>query len=125
VDDVYLFQLSSQRTGYLSARQTLIASNVANANTPAYKAMDLAPFSAVLEQTSIKMSTTNPAHLTPAAQEVDQAQRREDDDDYSTVSGNSVDVEGEMVKLGEVNRDFSMATSVKKLFHQMFMQALK
>ncbi len=78
-----------------------------------------------MDQTSIKMSTTNPAHLTLTAQEVDPAQHRQDDDDYSTVSGNSVDVEGEMVKLGEVNRDFSMATSVKKLFHQMFMQALK
>ena len=38
--DVYLFSLASQRTAYLSARQTLIAQNVANANTPAYKAVE-------------------------------------------------------------------------------------
>jgi len=30
-----------------------------------------------------------------------------------------------MVKLGEVNRDYSEATNLKKIFHQMFMQALK
>ena len=48
MDDVYLFQLSTQRTAYLSQRQTLIAENVANANTPGFAARDLAPFSAVL-----------------------------------------------------------------------------
>jgi flagellar basal-body rod protein FlgB len=125
MNDVYLFELSSQRTAYLSARQTLIAGNVANANTPTYKALDLKPFSAVLQQTSIDMATTNPAHLTPTAQELDPPTPRENGDEYATVSGNSVDVEGEMVKLGEVNRDFGMATGVKKIFRQMFMQALK
>ena len=30
-----------------------------------------------------------------------------------------------MIKLGEVSRDFSMANSVKKIFHQMMMAALK
>jgi hypothetical protein len=29
------------------------------------------------------------------------------------------------VKLGEVNRDYGMATGIKKIFHQMYMQALK
>ena len=125
MSDVYLFQLASQRTGYLSTRQTLIAGNVANANTPSYKALDLKPFSTVLQQTSISMSTTNPAHLTPTAQELDPPRPREDDGGYGTVSGNSVDLEGEMVKLGEVNRDYGMTTGVQKIFHQMFMQALK
>jgi flagellar basal-body rod protein FlgB len=125
MNDVYLFELSSQRTAYLSARQTLIAGNVANANTPTYKALDLKPFSAVLQQASIEMATTNPAHLTPTAQELDPPTAREDGEEYATVSGNSVDVEGEMVKLGEVNRDFGMATGVRKIFRQMFMQALK
>ena len=30
-----------------------------------------------------------------------------------------------MVKLGEVTRDYSEATGIKKVFHQMMMQALK
>jgi flagellar basal-body rod protein FlgB len=123
--DVYLYQLTSQKTAYLSARQTLIAGNVANANTPGYKALDLAPFSAVLQQTAIGMVTTNPAHLTPTAQELDPPKPREGEEADATVSGNSVDIEGEMVKLGEVNRDFTEATGLKKIFHQMFMQALK
>ena len=123
--DVYVFQLASQRTGYLSARQTLIAENVANVNTPAYKAVDLKPFSAALSEAEITMASTNPNHLTPSAQELDPPQSAESDATETSVSGNSVDLEGEMVKLGEVNRDFSEATGVKKIFHEMFMQALK
>ena len=108
--DVYLFKLASQRTGYLSARQTLVAENVANANTPGYKAVDLKPFSAALQETAFSMAVTNPAHLTPTAQELDPPQSREEDAANATVSGNSVDIEGEMVKLGEVNRDFTDIT---------------
>lgn len=125
MSDVYLFALASQRTGYLSTRQTLIAENVANANTPGYKAVDLKPFSAALQETAIAMAVTNPAHLTPTAQELDPPKAREADAANATVSGNSVDLEGEMVKLGDVNRDYSEATGLKKVFHQMFMQALK
>jgi flagellar basal-body rod protein FlgB len=125
LSDVYIYSLASQRAGYLSARQTLIAENVANVNTPGYKAVDLKPFSAVLQQTGIAMAVTNPAHLTPTAQEVDAPKPTEEDAAEATVSGNSVDLEGEMVKLGEVNRDYGMATGIKKIFHQMYMQALK
>lgn len=123
--DVYLFNLASQRTAYLSARQTLIAENVANVNTPAYKSVELKPFSAVLQEASIAMAVTDPAHLTPTAQELDPPKAVENDVDETTVSGNSVNLEGEMVKLGEVSRDFSETTGIKKIFHQMFMQALK
>jgi flagellar basal-body rod protein FlgB len=125
VTDVYLFKLASQRTGYLSQRQTLIAENVANVNTPGYKAVDLKPFSAALDDAAIAMATTNPAHLTPTAQELDPPRPAESDAANATVSGNSVDLEGEMVKLGEVNRDFTESTGITKIFHQMFMQALK
>ena len=124
-DDVYLFQLTSQKTAYLSARQSLVAGNVANANTPGYRALDLKPFSAVLQQTAVAMLTTDPAHLTPTAQELDPPKPREGGETDATVSGNSVNLEGEMVKLGEVNRDYTEATAIKKIYHQMFLQALK
>ncbi len=125
MSEVYLFQLATQRTGYLSARQTLIAQNVANANTPGFRALDLKPFSATLAETQMSMSVTNPAHLTPTAQELDPPKAQNSSAGAATVSGNSVDVESEMVHLGEVNRDFTEATNIKKIFHQMMMQALK
>ena len=71
------------------------------------------------------MTTTDAAHLTPTAAELAPAKPEANDGANATVSGNSVNVESEMAKLGEVNRDFSEATSLKKIFHQMLMQALK
>ena len=125
MSDVYLYKLASQRIGYLSERQSLIAGNVANANTPAFKALDLKPFSATLQETALTLAMTNPAHITPAAQELAAPKPSEDEAANATVSGNSVDLESEMVKLGEVSRDYQLSTGVQKIFHQMFTQALK
>ena len=124
MSQVYLFQLASQRTQWLSTRQSLIAGNVANANTPQYRAQDLKPFAAVLAQT-ITMATTNPAHLSPEESELDSERRTDADSADPTISGNSVNLQDEMIKLGEVSRESSMANSVKKIFHQMMMSALK
>ena len=125
MSEVYLYQLSTQRVGYLSTRQTLIAQNVANVNTPGYQAVDLKPFAATLQETAMAMATTSPLHLTPTADEIDPPKPEDSEGAETTVSGNSVDLEGELVKLGEVNRDFSEANAIKKIFHQMMMQALK
>lgn len=121
----YVLQLASERTQWLSARQSLIASNVANANTPGYRATDLQPFSAVLDSTRISMVTTNPAHLTPSEDELASARVAESDPSDETLSGNSVRLEQEMIKLGDVNRDYSMGTNIKRAIHQMMMSALK
>ena len=125
MSDIYLYQLASQRIGYLSTRQSLIAGNVANANTPSFKALDLKPFAATLHETALSMNVTNSAHITPTAQEIDPPKPSEEEAANATVSGNSVDLETEMVKLGEVGRDYSMSTGIQKIFHQMFSQALK
>jgi flagellar basal-body rod protein FlgB len=125
VSQVYLLELASQRSQWLSTRQSLIAGNVANANTPQYRAQDLKPFSAVLDQMPFTMATTNPAHFTPAASELDPERQTDSDSADPTISGNSVNLQDEMIKLGEVSRDSSMANSVKKIFHQMMMTALK
>lgn len=121
----YVLQLASQRTQWLSARKSLIASNVANANTPGYHAVDLQPFSAVLDSTQVTMVSTNPGHMTPTQDDFDAARVVESDPTDETLSGNSVNLEQEMIKLGDVNRDYSMATNVKRAIHQMMMSALK
>ena len=121
----YVLQLAAQRTQWLSARDELIAANIANANTPGFQATDLQPFSAVLDSAQVSMVSTNPAHLTPGGDGFAEARVVEPDAPETTLSGNSVDVENEMMKLGEVNRDYTMATNIKRVIHQMIMSALK
>ena len=122
---LYVFQLASQSAQWLSARQSLIASNVANANTPGYRAVDLQPFSAVLDSTQITMATTNPAHMTATQADFTSSRVVESDSADETLSGNSVNLEQEMIKLGDVNRAYSMDTNIKRAIHQLMMSAAK
>ncbi len=42
-----------------------------------------------------------------------------------TLSGNTVNLEQQMINLGEVNRDFSMTANIRRAFHQLILSALK
>ena len=121
----YVLQLALQRTQWLSSRDELIAANIANANTPGFQATDLQPFSSILDSAQVSMVSTNSAHMTPSGDAFAEARVVEADGPESTLSGNSVSVENEMMKLGEVNRDYTMATNIKRVIHQMIMSALK
>jgi flagellar basal-body rod protein FlgB len=126
LSQIYLFQLASQQSKWLTARQTLIADNIANANTPGFRARDIQPFSEVLDQTQFSMATTNPAHIAPAEEELTQGARIAESDSWATtVSGNSVSLEQELMKEGDINRSYTMNSNIKRVFHQMMLSALK
>ena len=123
---IYLFDVASQKAAWLSARQTAIATNIANANTPGYRAVDLKPFSAVLDSAPMAMASTNAAQLTPADfVEAPSAQNGGADDGEQTLSGNNVNLEQQLINLGETGRDFTMAANVQRAFHQFILSALK
>lgn len=121
----YVLQLAAQRTQWLSSRDELIAANIANANTPGFQATDLQPFSSILDKAQVSMVSTNPSHLSLGGDAFAEARVVETNPSETTLSGNSVSVENEMMKLGEVNRDYTMATNIKRVIHQMMMSALK
>jgi flagellar basal-body rod protein FlgB len=122
---IYLFQVASQRSDWLSARQTAVASNVANANTPGYRALDVQPFSAVLNTSPLAMTVTNLGHITPTLSPQDSFREIEADPAEETLSGNTVNLEQQMINLGDVNRDFSMTANIRRAFHQLILSALK
>jgi flagellar basal-body rod protein FlgB len=125
VSSIYLFDVASQKAQWLSARQTAIAGNVANANTPGYRAVDIQPFAAVLDASPIEMAATNPAHFTSAPSEDGALREIEADPSEESLSGNSVNLEQQMINLGEVNRDYSMGTSIRRAFQQLLLSAIK
>lgn len=126
MSQIYLLQLASQQAKWLTARQTLVAANIANANTPGYRAKDIQPFSEILDQTQIAMAATNPAHIAPASEDFTTATLPSDSESWeTTVSGNSVSLEHEMMKEGDINRSYTLNTNIKRVFHQMLLSALK
>jgi len=122
---IYLFALGSQKAQWLSARQTAIAANVANANTPGYRAVDIQPFSAVLDSSPIELAATNPAHLSLPQSEAGALREVEVDPAEQTLSGNTVNLEQQMVNLGEVNRNYTMSSNIRRAFHLLLLSTLK
>lgn len=122
---VYLQEISSQNTEWLTRRQALVASNVANASTPGYRARDLPAFSSLLDASVISMTTTNAAHMTATPGEPGAIRSIESTPTDATLSGNTVNLEQQMMNLGDINRAFTLNAGIKRAFHQMLLAALK
>jgi flagellar basal-body rod protein FlgB len=72
------------------------------------------------------MATTSPAHIVPASEEFAAAVRSSDNEATDmTISGNSVSLEQEMMKEGDINRSYTINTNIKRAFHQMMLSVLK
>ena len=122
---VHLFELISQRNEWLSVRQSLVAGNVANANTPGFKAKDVVPFEAVLNRANLEQSMTQEGHLKLGLNGISDARDAKEMDGLVLHSGNSVSLEAELLKAGEVSREHRLATSVLNSFHRMMMSSTR
>jgi flagellar basal-body rod protein FlgB len=125
MEPIHLFSLISQRNWWLSARQSAVAGNIANVNTPGFKAVDVEPFKAVLEQTSVELARTRPEHMALAGGPAPVAEVEPEETWEVSHSGNTVSLENELIKAGEVNRSFRLNTSIAKAFHRMLLASTK
>ena len=119
---LYLFQLASSQARWLELRQSTIAANVANVNTPGFKARDVEPFNKILDAMPVKLAVTSPAHIQLSAAETDTRSTAKKQSWEVVHSGNSVSVEQEMIKAGDVNRDYSMNAAIVRSFHRMLLR---
>jgi flagellar basal-body rod protein FlgB len=122
---IQLFELTSRQAEWLQVRQSVVSGNIANANTPGFRAKDVSPFESVLKQTNMPMAATNPLHLTDAATETYVVESGADKGAASQLSGNSVDLADELMKEGMVKRDYDLNTGVVKAFNKMMLMAVR
>lgn len=125
MEPLYLFSLASTQARWLAIRQAAVAENVANANTPGYKALEVRPFSQVLDAAGVQMAATNPDHLSPDLLGLSSISEKESAPWEVTYSGNSVSLEQEMLNANEVNRAYSLNMAVRKAFGQMLAMSVK
>jgi len=126
LNPVYLFDLAARHTRWAEARQATITGNIANANTAGYEALDIQPFSDVMDQTRLAMARTNVAHLGGVESDAGDAVKVSPTEGWDvTHSGNTVSVEQELIKADEVNRAFSLDVSVIRAFHGMMMASVR
>lgn len=125
MEPVFLNKLVSNSNEWLSVRQATIAENIANANTPGFHARDLEPFTTVISKTQLAMTATHGSHLGQTMEAARASDIEKAESWTVTHSGNSVSVEQELMKAGEVARDHSLNASIAKSFHRMYLAAVK
>lgn len=126
-----LFAMLRQRLGYLGERQKLIAQNVANADTPGYAPRDLKgfTFSATLQSQAGMMmqpSQTSGGHMPGGAGRRSAVaggsfKPAKGVDSETTLDGNSVVLEDQMIKMSEARMQYDAAIG----FYQKSMALLR
>ncbi len=90
-------------------RMALVSQNMANADTPGFKAQDLPDFAASYHDGDMGLRATRPGHLT-----TDTAERAQPMTVRGAIdpNGNSVSVETEMARAADIRMTHDMATAV-------------
>jgi flagellar basal-body rod protein FlgB len=105
--------IASSLAAHAAERQSAIARNVANADTPGYRAQDLPDFTETNRaQDAGRMRQTRSGQLgVPATPQSYVAGERAPQGTLSP-NGNSVSLEAEMVKAADVKRDHDLALAI-------------
>ena len=111
-----VFSMLKARLQMLGERQKVIAENVANVSTPGYVPSDIDQdaFAATLQRTvgqgagpaRTAMAVTQAGHMTPQGVSSVGALAHRAPDSETTLDGNSVVVEEQMMKIAETRMDF-------------------
>ena len=121
---IQLFELTSKQAHWLTVRQSVVAGNIANANTPGYASREVAAFEAVLEQTGTRMAATHPGHIIEDPLRGSVSSRDSRDIEVQP-SGNSVNLPDEMSKTGEIKRMYELNTGMVKAFNKMMLMTVR
>jgi flagellar basal-body rod protein FlgB len=125
MEPVNLFALATKQAQWLAVRQSAIAGNIANANTPGYTANDVEPFEKVLNRTNVTLASTQSGHLGSGVAGSGIGVKPQEYSGAIMPSKNTVVLENELMKAGEVRRAFELNTAIVKAFHTMMMMATK
>lgn len=127
--DLPLLSQIKGRMTWLDERQRVVAQNVANADTPGFVARDLkAPtdFAAAMRQGgALQMTRTSAAHIAPPNASVGRFTSQTAPDSETTLDGNSVVVEEQMLKMAESRMAYDAAIGLYTKSMQMLRMAAK
>jgi flagellar basal-body rod protein FlgB len=94
------------------ARMGVLARNIANADTPGYKAMDLPSFAETYQESTLPMRATRPGHFNAEGAMSEPEMIKSRAKGVDSPNGNTVSLEQEMVKMADVRKDHEMALAI-------------
>ena len=113
ITDIPILSMLRTRMQWHQERQRILAENVANADTPNYRARDLEPpnFEHAMQTASLGLDRTSPGHIDASGSG---SQFAEDSKPHYEVRprGNTVSHEDEMLKLAGNQMDYDAVTSL-------------
>ena len=121
-----LLQALGEKMRWHQTRQTLLAENVANADTPGYRGRDLEAFSFERQLSGVRIATatTQPGHIAASATDADGFGPRKLSSFEVTPEGNGVTLEDEMMKVAGNQLDYQTITALYTRSVRLFKTAL-
>jgi flagellar basal-body rod protein FlgB len=115
-----LLSMLKERMGWLSARQNVLAQNVANVDTPGYTARDLKPvnFQDILHGATTNsafdpgLTQTDPRHISLKPAHESGYTDYNAPDVEANPSGNSVSLESEMIRVSDTQAEYQAASNL-------------
>ena len=122
-----LMDLLAKKMSYLNKAVEVHAQNVANANTPGYKSLEVEPFSFgdALKQVSTTMMVTDPRHIVPASLADSNTTGVRVAKKAKSGDSDSQDMEQESMKVSQTGIEYQLVTSIYKKISSFFRLALK
>lgn len=124
-----LFQAAKKRLAWLTQRQEVLAQNIANADSPTYRAKDLKDYQfrdlVKRETMQINMTLTHPNQLPGERKRIRDFSEETVRVPYETApAGNNVILEEQMAKVNETGIQHRLTTELYKKHLAMFRAAL-
>lgn len=118
--------LASEKMRWAAERQKVVAENIANADTPRYRARDLVPFSSFLTDSSpVQPARTHPAHLSGSGGSATFPVDSRPSTWGGSISGNNVVLEEQMVKAAETKGEHELAATLYQKSMNLMSAALR
>ncbi|HEX8470931.1 MAG TPA: flagellar basal body rod protein FlgB [Brevundimonas sp.] len=117
------------RLSWLDERQRVVAQNIANSSTPGYVARDLnqpTDFAAAMKAGgALQMTRTSAAHIAPPQTNVARFSSESAPDSETTLDGNSVVLEEQMLKMSESRMAYDAAIGLYSKWMSMLRMAAR
>jgi len=128
LNKVSVFAAMKKQMGWLNQRQRVLSENIANSDSPKFRAKDLKPINfekALDESTRLKMQKTSGNHLVGTRDYQGDNKILKERKPYETSpDGNSVVLEEQVMKVNKTQIDHRMTNDLYKKHMQIFKIAL-
>lgn len=116
-----IFDMAARQAEWLALRRAHVASNIANTNTQGYRARDVVSFEDYLQRTTGPAAVAN-AQSIPGLDAMT-VEAPEDPLVETLETGNSVNLDNELMKAGDISRSHALNVGMVRAFHRMLMMS--